>query len=78
MTLTFFKGVVLGAVTSTLVLGAAAALAGTGVGDVFNREQTNTVDRSSKRAASLSCALAILLSPHFTGLAKWARRAHFL
>lgn len=44
---TFFKGVVLGAVTSILVLTATVAVAGTGVGDVFNLGETNTVDRQS-------------------------------
>src|SRR5207237_6040597 len=41
------KGVVLGAVTSTLVLTAAAALAGTGIGGIFNLGQTNTVDETT-------------------------------
>src|SRR5438046_348523 len=42
-----FKGVVLGAVTSTLVLTAAAALAGNGIGGIFNLGQTNTVDETT-------------------------------
>src|SRR5690348_5723411 len=40
----FVKGVVLGAVVSVLTMGAASAVAGTGVGDVFNLGTTNTVD----------------------------------
>jgi hypothetical protein len=44
---TLFKGVVLGAVTSTLVLVAASAVAGTGVGGVFNLGKTNTVNAKS-------------------------------
>jgi hypothetical protein len=50
----FFRGVVLGAVTSTLVLGATAALAGTGVGGVFNLGKSNTVNKSSSLAGSSS------------------------
>ena len=42
-----FKGVVLGAVTSTLVLAAASALAGSGIGGIFNLGQTNTVDETT-------------------------------
>jgi hypothetical protein len=41
------KGVVLGAATSTLVLTAASALAGSGVGGVFNLGQTNPVNGTS-------------------------------
>ena len=44
---TFFRGVVLGAVTSTLVLVVASAIAGTGVGAVFNLGETNSVDATS-------------------------------
>lgn len=44
---TLFKGVVLGALTSTLVLTAASALAGTGIGGVFNLGRTNTVNATS-------------------------------
>jgi hypothetical protein len=47
MTGTFFKGVVLGAITSTLVLVGATALAGNGVGGVFNLGRTNRVDATS-------------------------------
>jgi len=42
-----FRGVVLGAVVATLVLIAATALAGTGVGATFNLGRTNTVDAQS-------------------------------
>jgi hypothetical protein len=44
---TFFKGVVLGAATSIVVMAGTAALAGTGVGDVFNLGVPNTVDQST-------------------------------
>lgn len=44
---TFFKGVVLGAGTSIVVLVSATALAGTGIGAVFNLGQTNTVGQKS-------------------------------
>lgn len=44
---TFFKGVVIGAGTSVLVMTAAAALAGTGVGGIFNLGVTNSVDDQS-------------------------------
>lgn len=44
---TFFKGVVLGALTSTLVLIAATALAGTGINAVFNLGKTNKVNAQS-------------------------------
>jgi hypothetical protein len=41
------KGVVLGAVTATVVLAATAAVAGSGVGAVFNLGRTNSVNRTS-------------------------------
>jgi hypothetical protein len=44
----FSRGILLGAVASTLVLIAATALAGTGVGAVFNLGKTNSVNRTSK------------------------------
>lgn len=47
MRLTFFKGVGLGAAVSALTLTATAALAGTGVGGVFNLGQKNTVNAST-------------------------------
>jgi hypothetical protein len=43
----FFKGVLLGATVSSLVLTAATALAGTGVGAVFNLGRTNKVNAQS-------------------------------
>jgi hypothetical protein len=51
-----FKGVLLGATVSTLVLTAATALAGTGVGAVFNLGQTNKANARStlKGAAAAS------------------------
>jgi hypothetical protein len=46
------SGVVLGAVTSMVVLMSATAFAGTGVGAVFNLGQTNNVDATSTLAGS--------------------------
>ncbi len=43
----FLKGVVLGAVTASIVLVTSTALAGTGIGGVFNLGKTNTVNRTS-------------------------------
>lgn len=45
MTRDFVKGVALGAATSALVLAASAAVAGTGVGGVFNLGKTNSVSK---------------------------------
>jgi len=44
----FFKGVVLGAVVSTVVLIAATAFAGSGKGGIFNLGVNNTVDATTK------------------------------
>src|SRR2546421_2052743 len=43
----FYRGIVLGAAVSILVLVATVALAGTGIGGIFNLGQTNTVDATS-------------------------------
>jgi hypothetical protein len=43
----FFKGIILGAVTSTLVLTASVALAGSGVGGVFNLGVPNDVNATT-------------------------------
>jgi hypothetical protein len=42
-----FKGIVIGAVTAMVVLAGTAALAGSGVGGIFNLGRTNTVNRTS-------------------------------
>jgi hypothetical protein len=42
------KGAIVGSICSMLVLLAASALAGTGVGDVFNLGEPNSVDATSK------------------------------
>lgn len=42
-----FRGVVLGAVVSTVVMMTATAMAGTGVGALFNLGKTNTVNKQS-------------------------------
>jgi hypothetical protein len=47
MSLTFVKGIALGAVASVLTLGATAALAGTGVGANFNLGKINKVNATS-------------------------------
>jgi hypothetical protein len=52
----FFRGVVVGSLTAALVLGASAALAGTGVGAVFNLGQSNTVNAASSLSGSSSGA----------------------
>ena len=44
---TFYKGIVLGAAVSVLVLVASAAVAGTGVGGIFNLGVSNTVNGTS-------------------------------
>ena len=43
----FYKGVVLGSVVAVVVLMAATALSGTGIGAVFNLGKANTVNRTS-------------------------------
>ncbi len=43
----FYKGIVLGAAVSMLVLAATAAVAGTGIGGIFNLGQSNTVNATS-------------------------------
>lgn len=50
---TFFKGVALGAVICFLMLAATAALGGTGVGDVFNLGEANTVDATSSLSGTV-------------------------
>jgi hypothetical protein len=53
----FSKGVVVGAITSTVVLMAATAFAGTGIGAVFNLGQTNTVNATSTLTGSQAGAM---------------------
>jgi hypothetical protein len=48
----FFRGVVVGSVTAVLVMSASAALAGTGVGGIFNLGQSNTVNAQSSLTGS--------------------------
>jgi hypothetical protein len=52
----FFRGVVLGSLTAVLVLGASAALAGTGIGGIFNLGQSNTVNATSSLSGSTAGA----------------------
>jgi hypothetical protein len=54
MKLTFLKGAAVGAITSVLTLTATAALAGTGVGAVFNLGKTNKVNATSTLTGSSS------------------------
>jgi hypothetical protein len=49
---TFLKGALVGGVGACAVMGATAALAGTGVGGIFNLGQTNTVSRVSTLTGS--------------------------
>ena len=56
---TFLKGVVLGACVSTMVLVAATAYAGTGIGGVFNLGKTNTVNATSTLQGSSSKTLQV-------------------
>ena len=51
-----FKGVVLGAVVSTVVLMAATAMAGTGIGAIFNLGKTNTVNAASTLKGATSAS----------------------
>ena len=62
MRLTFFKAVALGAVTSMLTLGATAALAGTGVGAVFNLGKTNKVNATSTVTGSAAGSMLHLIN----------------
>src|SRR5690348_16195701 len=57
MRLTFFRGIALGAVTSTLALGTTAALAGTGPGANFNLGKINTVNATSTLTGSATGSL---------------------
>jgi hypothetical protein len=66
---TFFKGAALGAATSVLVLLAASALAGTGVGDVFNLGQTNSVDATSSLQGTLSGGAQLQVTNQGSGAA---------
>jgi hypothetical protein len=50
----FFKGIVVGSVVSIVVLLAATAMAGTGIGGVFNLGQSNTVNAPSTLKGSTS------------------------
>ena len=54
MRLTFFKGVALGSVVAIGTLSATSAIAGTGVGSVFNLGKTNTVNATSSLKGSAS------------------------
>lgn len=50
----FFKGIVLGSVCAMLVLVAGTALAGSGVGKIFNLGVTNTVDATTTLSGTAS------------------------
>lgn len=64
----FFRGVVLGSLTAALVLSASAALAGTGIGGIFNLGQSNTVNQTSGLSGSSSGAqLAVSNTSTSTG-----------
>ncbi|MDX6513924.1 MAG: hypothetical protein QOE36_3428 [Gaiellaceae bacterium] len=55
----FLKGCAVGGVMGALVLASGAALAGTGIGAVFNLGQTNTVNKTSILAGSTGGAQAL-------------------
>src|SRR5215475_7641795 len=60
MKLTFVKGTAVGAITAMACLTATSALAGTGVGAVFNLGRTNTVNASSSlRGSAKGSMLAV-------------------
>ena len=64
----FYKGIVLGAVVSILVLVASTAIAGTGIGGIFNLGQSNTVDAtSSLSGASTGAQLQVANTGTGTG-----------
>jgi hypothetical protein len=52
MRATFLKGVALGAAVSSVTLVTSAAVAGNGVGKIFNLGQTNTVNQTTKLTGS--------------------------
>ena len=53
----FLKGTVLGAVSAVVILTATAALAGSGVGAVFNLGRTNSVNRQSALVGTATGAM---------------------
>ena len=64
----FYKGIMLGAVVSMLVLVASTAVAGTGIGGIFNLGQSNTVNAtSSLSGASTGAQLQVTNSGTGTG-----------
>jgi hypothetical protein len=64
----FYKGIVLGAAVSILVLVASTAVAGTGIGGIFNLGQSNTVDATSALSgASVGPQLQVTNSGTGTG-----------
>ena len=68
MKATFYKGTVLGAVVSMLVLVASTAVAGTGIGGIFNLGQSNTVNAtSSLSGASTGAQLQVTNTGTGTG-----------
>src|SRR5438552_4598185 len=64
---TFFKGVVIGAATCFVMLAGSAALAGTGIGDVFNLGQTNMVDQRSTLTGNAAAAPELAVENTGTG-----------
>lgn len=58
----FFRGVVVGSVTSILVLSASAALAGSGVGGIFNLGKSNAVNKTSSLTGAAKGATQLLVS----------------
>jgi len=58
----FFRGVVLGSVTSVLVVSASVALAGSGVGGIFNLGKSNSVNKTSSLTGSTPGATQLVVS----------------
>lgn len=71
----FFRGVLLGSLTAVLVLSASAALAGTGVGGIFNLGRSNTVNQTSSLSGSSSGA-QLSVSNSSTGSADYGIRVN--
>jgi len=58
----FFRGVVLGSITSVLVVSASVALAGSGVGGIFNLGKSNSVNKTSSLTGSTPGATQLVVS----------------
>jgi hypothetical protein len=66
---TFFKGIALGAATCFVMLAVTSALAGTGIGDVFNLGQVNSVDDTSTLQGNVPAGAQLLVHNQGNGAA---------